>query len=139
MFAPDISPLIAIRAALMQDACTVTRPADAGATPDLDPDTGLPVPGTGSPIYSGPCTLSDPSTALRGGRTSNDEAGVPDTRLLKLPIDSAGLQPGDLVVVTASRFAPGLVGDRFTVDSESERSYATSRRYTVRGSSWPSS
>lgn len=135
MIAPTIDVLIAVRRVLMQDACTISRPAAGGDTPVLDGD-GRPVPVAGSQVYAGPCVISDPTasqSAALGAPT--DQAGVPNARVLKLPVDSAEVRPGDLVTVTASRFSPGLVGDRFLVHSEQERSYATSRRYTLRGSS----
>lgn len=138
MTAPDISVLIAAREAQMQDACTITRPAVSGATV-LD-DDGMPTAVDGDDVYTGKCTVSDPTTGQRGrSGTVLDEAGVPYARILKVPNDSAGLEPGDVVTITGSRFSPGLVGDVFLVAAEIERSYATCRKYAVRGSSWRSS
>lgn len=137
MTGPDITILIAAREAQMQDEGFATRPA-AGA-PVLD-DNGMPTPVDGDEIYAGKCTVSDPSSGQRGRTgTTLDEAGVPNARILKVPNDSPGLLPGDVWEVTASRFSPGLVGDRFVVVAEQERSYATCRRYLLRGSSWLSS
>lgn len=136
--AAAMAQLIAAREERMVDECTVTRPGEHTATPDLDPDTGMPLTTPDAPeVYAGPCTVADPSSALQGHRTVNDEAGVPNQRILRVP-HRADLQPGDLVTVTASLVSPGLVGSTFIVAGEEERTYATYRRYMVRGSSWES-
>lgn len=136
--AAAMAQLIAVREDLMVDECTVTRPADQAATPDLDPATGMPLAGPDDPeVYAGPCTIADPSSALQGHRTVNDEAGVPNQRILRVP-HRAALQPGDLVTITTSAVSPGLVGSVFSVAGEEERSYATYRRFVLRGSSWES-
>lgn len=136
--AAAMAELVAVREELMVDECTVTRPGAQPATPDLDPATGQPVAApAGPPVYEGPCTIADPSSALQGHRTIDDQAGVPNQRILRVP-HRADLQPGDLVTVTACLVSPGLVGSVFTVAGEEERSYATYRRYVLRGSSWES-
>jgi len=126
---------IAAREDQMLDACTVARPGDAKATPGLDPDTGMPAQVDPPTVYDGPCTLSDPGQVQPGRGTVNDGSTVPNVRVLKVP-HRAALQPGDLVRLTACSFSPGLAGDMFLVLGEEERSYATCRRYQVRGSSW---
>lgn len=137
--AAAMQQLTATRTDLLTAEATVTRPAAAEQTPELDPDTGLPVADDAATVYEDmPCAVSDPSSALVGNRTVNDEAGVPNRRILKTP-HAFTLQPGDLVTMTLSPFSPGLVGDTFTVVGEEERSYATYRRYVIRGSSWLSS
>lgn len=132
-----MAQLIARRGDLMLDECTVTRPETVEQTPVLDADgnvADLPDP----TVYAGRCTVADPRSALQANRTVSDESGAPNQRVLRLPSDSAGLRPGDVVEVTASLVSPGLVGDRFVVVGEEERTYATYRRYQVRGSSWVS-
>ncbi len=133
-YATAMAQLTAARTAQMLDACSVTRATDPGPTPDLDAD-GNPTAADPQTVYEGRCTVSDPTDAQRSARTSNDDAGVPNERVLKVP-HTAALRPGDVVTVTASAFSPGLVGDRFVVAGEHEKSYATSRRYAIRGSSW---
>lgn len=133
-YAAAMVQLTAARTGQMRDTGTATRPADVGQTPVLDADGNVTVP-DGEPVYDGPCTISDPTTAQRGDRTSNDQSGVPDERVLKVP-HSADLRPGDLFTMTAAASSPGLVGDVFLVVGELEKSYATSRRYRIRGSSW---
>jgi hypothetical protein len=82
-----------------------------------------------------PCTISDPSSALVGNRTVVDDGGVPNRRILKTP-HRYDLRPGDLLTVTLASVSPGLVGDVFTIVGEEERSYATYRRFVIRGASW---
>lgn len=127
--------LTAARHEQMVDECTVTRPGETGQTPELDDDGNVVGGMAGPTVYDGVCTISDPTTALLGGRTSDDESGVPNQRIAKLPHD-ADLRPGDLLTVTVAAFSPGMVGDSFVIVGEEERSYATYRRYLLRGSSW---
>lgn len=135
-YAAAMAQLTAARTGQMLDSGTAVRPAELGQTPVLD-DDGNPVVPEGEPVYSGPCTISDPTMAQRGDRTSDDQSGVPDERLLKVP-HTADLRPGDLFTVNTAAFSPGIVGDVFLVVGELEKSYATSRRYRIRGSSWRS-
>lgn len=132
--------LTAARADQLLDACTASRPAAAVSTPVLDDDAMPTTTAAGAPIYAGACALSDPTTGQRS-RTGTvlDDTGVPFARILKLPLESAELLPGDLVQLTDSQLSRGLVGDSFVVVAEIERTYATTRKYAVRGSSWRSS
>ena len=127
--------LTAAREQQMLDACTATRPAAGGQTPELDPDTGMPGEATAPTVYSGPCTISDPGQLGPGQGTVDDQSAVPSVRVLQTP-HRADLHPGDLVRIDTPAFSPGLVGDECVVLGEDERSYATERRYRVRGSSW---
>ncbi|WP_232806949.1 DUF6093 family protein [Geodermatophilus chilensis] len=129
-----MAALTAARGEQMVDGCFVTRGPDPGQTPELDA-AGNVVATPPVTVYDGPCTLFDPRGAQLAGRTANDQAGVPNMRGVKLP-HSADLRPGDLLTVTAAAFSPGLVGDVFVVLGEEERTYATHRRYLLRGSSW---
>ncbi|HEY1180253.1 MAG TPA: DUF6093 family protein [Phytomonospora sp.] len=131
--------LTAARADQLLDSCIATGPAAETSTPVLD-DDGMPVAGAGTPVYTGACAVSDPTSGQRS-RTGTvvDDSGVPYARILKLPLESPELQPGDVVQLTDSPLSPGLVGDVFVVVAEIERSYATCRKYGVRGSSWRSS
>jgi hypothetical protein len=133
--AAAMQQLISARMDLMVDECVVTRAPRPDPTAPLDPTTGLPTVRPRSEVYAGPCTIADPKDAPQGGRTVQDDSGVPNERVLRVP-HVADLRPGDLVTVTASAFSPGLVGDRFIVDTEEERTYATYRRFVIRGSSW---
>jgi hypothetical protein len=126
--------LTSAREEQMLDAGRAVRPADLSQTPTLDAD-GNPTAPDGAVVFEGPCTISHPASAQINGRTSNDASGTPNARVLKVP-HRADLRPGDVFTVTASAFSPGLVGDDFVVLGEEERSYATHRRYLLRGSSW---
>lgn len=117
------------------DTCRIVRPGGTGQTPQLDAEGNVPEPNAAT-LYEGPCLVGDPANALLSGRTTDDESGVPNTRVGKLPVGSPSLQPGDLWLMLASRYSPGLVGDQFEVLGEEERSFATHRRYQLRGSSW---
>lgn len=129
--------LIATREDLMIDECTITRAQAVEQTPELDAD-GNAANAPASDVYSGRCTFADPSAARLAGQTVTDESGVPSAPVLRVP-HAAALNPGDVVTCTASLVSPGLVGDRFVVLAEQERSYATYRRYSLRGSSWQES
>ena len=120
----------------MVDTCTVSRPAQLPQTPALDGD-GNPTEPDAPTVYDGPCTIAKPTAAQITGRTVNDQSGVPNLRVLKVP-HGADIRPGDLVTVTAPAFAPGLTGDRFVVLGEEEQTFAAYRRFTLRGSSWES-
>jgi hypothetical protein len=133
--AAAMQQLIATRMDLMVDECVVTRAIPTDPTAPLDPGTGLPTAQAPSEVYTGPCTIAAPKDAPQRGRTVQDDSGVPNERVLRVP-HVADLRPGDLVTVTASAFSPGLVGDRFVVVAEEERTYATYRRFIIRGSSW---
>ena len=135
--AAGMAVAIAADEASMLDTCTATRPADRPQTPPLDPETGRRLPATAPEVYAGRCSLANPASGARAGATTtNDDADVPNTRVLKLPLAAVALRPGDLVRLTASAFEPGLVGDTFLVLGEVERSTGSHRRYQVRGSSW---
>lgn len=132
--AAAMAQAIALRESLMVDTCRVTR--DTGeSTEDAD---GNVIPADPTVVYEGRCTIADPSTAILAGRTSNDQAGVPDQRVLRVP-HTAALDDGDRLTVTAAAVSPGLIGEVFVVvGDEDHRSYATYRRYRLRGSSWES-
>lgn len=133
--ATAMAQLIAVREDLMVDECTVTRATQADPTAPLAPATGLPATPSSQDVYAGPCAIADPKDAPQGGRTVQDDSGVPNERVVRLP-HGGDLRPGDLMTVTASLSSPGLAGDRFVVIGEEERSFATYRRYIVKGSSW---
>ena len=134
-YAAAMAALTAARTGQMRSRGRATRAARPGPTPTLDADGNV-VGADPVEVYDGPCTLSDPTSAqsARQGTTA-DEAGVPSARVLKVPHD-ADLRPGYLWTVTVSPDSPSLVGDAFVVIGEEERSYATYRRYLLRGSSW---
>jgi hypothetical protein len=85
--AQAMAQLTATRTDLLVDEGTVSRPAAQEQTPELDAD-GNPVVADAAVVYAAvPCVISDPSSALVGNRTVNDQAGVPNRRILKTPHD----------------------------------------------------
>lgn len=134
--AAAMAALIAVREDLMVDECTATRPDPQTGDGPLDPDTGMPTEAAAAPpVYSGPCVVADPGSGSLQNRSTTDEGGVPNQRVLRTP-HRAALLPGDLVTVTVCAFSPGLVDSVFVVIGEEERTYATFRKYVLRGSSW---
>jgi hypothetical protein len=130
----DLASLGARRAQHLPDVWRVVRPAAQQQTPELDADGKVIAPDP-ELVHEGPGMMSDPSSAILEGLTSNDEAGVPNRRVLKLGHD-ADLRPGDIATCVSARWSPSLVGDSFVIMAEEERSVALYRRYLVRGSSW---
>lgn len=133
--AAGMAQLTAVRAQLMPDACTVTRPADVGQTPTLD-EGGNIVGAAPATVYDGRCSFVQPRLPPLRTRTDDDADGEPEQRQLRTP-HSADLRAGDVVTCTAAAYSPGLVGDVFVIVREDERTYATYRAYILRGSTWP--
>lgn len=128
-----MAQLTAARTETFLDACVITLAADPGQTPVLDAD-GNATTDPDATLYTGPCSLADPRLATLRNRTVTDQAGVPDQRSLRLPLDSPDVPIGAVATMTASAFSPGLIGDEFVIIREDERSYATYRAHIVRGS-----
>lgn len=129
-----MTALIAARTDQMVDACVADRPADPGQTPELDAEGNV-VPVAPERVYDGPCSFGQLQDAELNAQTSDEQSGVPVRNTLRVP-HGAGLRPGDVVTATAALFSPSLVGDVFVVVRQSEKTYATSERYFLRGSSW---
>lgn len=133
-----VASLVAARVAQMVDACTVTRPAKPGQTPTLDADGNV-TTSPSSRVYTGPCLIGN-AHIQRGMRVSlkpnlNDLDTALTMRGLKVPLDAA-LLPGDVVTVTATAFTPAMVGQRFEVLHEDDRTFTTYRSYMLKGSSY---
>lgn len=116
------------------DTCRVTRPGELAQTPDLDDDGNI-VAADAPVVYEGTFSLLDPSRLVGRTGTFADAAGVPYANAAKFP-HHADLRPGDVVKVLTATYSPGLVGDELVVFGEDQRSFATHRRYLLRGSSW---
>lgn len=103
----------------------------------VDAETGLSTPES-TTVYSGPAKLqtyggvAQQSAASATGDTSNLGGVVPVWTLrLDLPINVAGARSGDIAVVTGSRDA-ALTGARLRlINLQSEKTYATARRWNV--------
>ena len=103
----------------------------------VDAETGLSVP-VSVLVYEGPAKLqtyggiAQQSSASATGDTSNLGGVVPVWSLrLDLPIDVVGARSGDIAMVVASRDA-ALAGARLRlINLQSEKTYATARRWNV--------
>lgn len=85
-----------LAASLMQDTCTITRPAAPGGS--YDPATDTWTPATGSQAYAGPCRVR---RAAAGGDTrSGDQPIATAGWTVSVPAGTPAA-PGDLVQVTA--------------------------------------
>ena len=103
----------------------------------VDAETGLSVP-VSVLVYEGPAKLqtyggiAQQSSASATGDTSNLGGVVPVWSLrLDLPISVVGVRSGDIAIVVASRDA-ALAGARLRlINLQSEKTYATARRWNV--------
>lgn len=103
----------------------------------VDAETGLSVP-VSVLVYEGPAKLqtyggiAQQSSASATGDTSNLGGVVPVWSLrLDLPISVVGVRSGDIAMVVASRDA-ALAGARLRlINLQSEKTYATARRWNV--------
>lgn len=103
----------------------------------VDPETGLSEPESVL-VYDGPAKLqtyggiAQQSAASATGDTSNLGGVVPVWSLrLDLPISVVDARSGDIAIVVASRDA-ALTGSRLRlINLQSEKTYATARRWNV--------
>lgn len=103
----------------------------------VDPETGLSAPESVL-VYEGPAKLqtyggiAQQSAASATGDTSNLGGVVPVWSLrLDLPISVVDARSGDIAIVVASRDA-ALTGNRMRlINLQSEKTYATARRWNV--------
>lgn len=103
----------------------------------VDAETGLSVP-VSTLVYEGPAKLqtyggiAQQSAASATGDTSNLGGVVPVWSLrLDLPISVVDARSGDIAIVVASRDA-ALTGNRMRlINLQSEKTYATARRWNV--------
>lgn len=111
---------------LMLDACTITRPG----APVTDPDTGN-VTNTATTVYTGKCKVQSKDSA-----TSNPEAGEATftvvSRQIHIPANSADVQDGDVVTITASLLNAFTVGKQYRVDGFEPDSMDTAFRMPVK-------
>ncbi|RSX56770.1 DUF6093 family protein [Bifidobacterium samirii] len=126
--------LQALAESLMRDEFLITRPTGLS---DTDPDTGVSTP-RHETVYRGRGKLQT-SGGIAGDQTgTSDRSGgiggqVSEwTLYLHVPISATGLREHDLAECIRSR-DPDLVGRRFRlVNMQSEKTYATARRWNVR-------
>lgn len=111
---------------LMLDACTITRPGE----PVTDPDTGE-VTNTSTTVYTGKCKVQSKDSA-----TSNPEAGEATftvvSRQVHIPANSADVQDGDVVTITASLLNAFTVGKQYRVSGFTPDTFDTAFRLPVK-------
>ena len=111
---------------LMVDACTITRPGE----PTTDPVTGD-VTNSSTEVYAGKCKVQSKDSA-----TSNPEAGEATftvvSRQVHIPANSAYVQDGDVVTITASRLNAFTVGKQYRVSGFEPDSFDTAARLPVK-------
>jgi uncharacterized protein DUF6093 len=111
---------------LMVDTCTITRSSVAFT----DPETGHQVKTT-TTVYAGKCRIQ----MQMPGSANASEPGEAYLLMLNLsvqvPASVTGVQPGDIVTVTAAAHDPELVGRTFRVKDLAHKTHATSRRLGV--------
>lgn len=114
--------------ALMVDTCTIQH--KTGEATDLDVGTTTPAYAT---VYAGKCKVQV-SSQHAGSATSRDvgQAGRLIGELeVHVPVSATGLQPDDLVTVTASALDPDLVGRTFRLRGMAHKSFLTARRFPM--------
>ncbi|MGK3957891.1 DUF6093 family protein [Arthrobacter sp. R4] len=111
---------------LMVDACTITRPGE----PVTDPNNGN-VTNTATTVYTGKCKVQSKDSA-----TSNPEAGEATftvvSRQVHIPANSADVQDGDVVTITASRLNAFTVGKQYRVSGFTPDTFDTAARLPVK-------
>lgn len=111
---------------IMVDSATITR----SATTFTNQDTGARTQSV-TTIYTGRCRIQQQMP----GSASASEPGEAHLLMLQLsvqlPMSVQGVQPGDIVTITASQMDPELVGRTFRVNALSHKTHGTSRRLAV--------
>lgn len=111
---------------LMLDTCTITRPGPAVT----DPDSGE-VTNPSTEVYTGKCKVQS-----RDSATSNPEAGEATftvvSRQVHIPANSADVQDGDVITITASRLNAFTVGKQYRVSGFEPDSFDTAARLPVK-------
>jgi hypothetical protein len=110
----------------MADTCTITR----SATTFTNPETGVQTK-TLTTVYTGKCRVQ----AQMPGSAGASEPGEAHLLMLSLsvqiPVSVTGVQPDDVVTITAASMDPELVGRKFRVHDLSHKTHATARRLGV--------
>lgn len=111
---------------LMLDTCTITRPGE----PVTDPDTGD-VTNTTTEVYSGKCKVQSKDSSV-----ASPEAGEATftvvSRQVHIPANSADVQDGDVVTITASRLNLFTVGKQYRVHGFTPDTFDTAFRLPVK-------
>ncbi|WP_256789817.1 DUF6093 family protein [Frankia sp. AvcI1] len=120
---------------LMVDACTITRDVDGVRDDVLDPATLALVPPDPDTaiVYTGPCGIAARSPAGQSTQSLIADGGDREWAArytLKTPLAGPVPEPGDTVLITASR-DPGMVGLEFRVIGPTVGTFRLSRRSEV--------
>ena len=113
-------------AALMVDACTVSRPGE----PVTDPDTGD-VTADEVLVYSGKCKVQSKDSSV-----ATPDAALASyvivSRQVHIPANAADVQDGDVVTITASRLNAFTVGKQYRVEGFTPDTFDTAARIPVK-------
>jgi hypothetical protein len=111
--------------ALMVDSCSIRRKTGESTTAG-----GVVTPTYGDPLYAGKCRIQQ--SAGQAQQQDPGEAYVLMLRLeVQLPMSVTGLEPEDVVTVTASVHDEDLVGRVFIVRDLAHATHKTARRVQV--------
>ena len=110
---------------LMVDACRVERPGELVT----DAETGDVTPGY-SAVYEGACKVQAASSVVSSPDAGEHSWAVQQLQV-HVPVSVGPVQTDDVVTVTASVYAPHLVGRAFRVAGLAAKSWATAQRLIV--------
>jgi hypothetical protein len=113
--------------ALMLDAVTIKRTTSSST----DQDTGVVTPTT-STLYTGKAKVHQAGASASPTVLGEAEVFVAQVEV-HVPISVTGIQPDDLVTVTASALDADLVGKTYRVRGIASKSFLTARRLSVIG------
>jgi hypothetical protein len=111
-------------AALMVDACTISRPDAEGA---LNETTGQRTPSAGAQVYAGSCRVKVQATADRVVEAAERPVSL-RTYDVSVPITVTDVHVDDVLRITASVLDQALVGLRLRVVDVAKGTHLTARR-----------
>lgn len=110
---------------LMLDSCTITRSSSEHGP--FDPGTGGYDDPTATTIYEGPCRVKA-ATFRALFVEAGERAEVVTQFLVWVPIEAVGIEPNDIVTITAAASDPDAVGHQLHVADVPRGSLMSSRR-----------
>lgn len=111
----------------MTDTCTITRVTAAS----VDKVTGVTVATATAAVYSGTCKVQGPNPASATPATPGEAYQLQLPLELHIPATVTGVEPGDLVTITASVHDADLVARTFRVRELAHKSHATAHRLGI--------
>lgn len=112
---------------LMLDTCAITRPGKPGG---IDPDTGLPTPAAGVPVWSGRCKVQSASVEVLNPSSGAHTYSI-DRLTVHIPVSATGVKVGDTLTITASPTDPAQADRIFRVTGLFRKTFATAQRLSV--------